>query len=604
MCRTENIYGPYGCEGGVGMSRKVKSDETIVRRAFVKLVPVQFFSIIVSGINGMIDSTIVARYMGADGMAAVGLFGPIGSIMGLMYIFVLGAQIKGCEYMGRGDKDKVQSIFSTIVVFFITFGLIVGGLMIVFASPLAHALGSSPDTHQMLVDYIRGYSVGIPAMFLMGLLMCFLQINDRSKLTYVGMMVMMGINIGLDLASALVFKNGLYGMGLATGLSCLLSAFIMLVDFFFGKDKKAVTFKWGNFCFNELGELALIGLPSAMFTIGVTIKAYIVNRMLIVTGGDDGLAVMNAENTLLTFLSAVPQAVANSTMLMAGIYFGQEDEASFKKLFRTTANLGLIMSGVLMVLTMLLRYPLSLIFFDTSEPVFAMCERMLLLMPAFLPINVIYNVLLKIYQAEGRSTFVNAFSLGENLLIALTAVVLGYAIGVDGMWLCLPVGEALAIVIIAMTVFTAAKKVTFNLNDWLRLDESFGLAEEDELSMSITDLAEIEDVSDSIDEFCRSKNCDARITFRLKLCIEELVRNIAEHGMESTDHIDINIIYKNEKFVTRVWDTCKLFDPKSQLDQFDAEDPCANIGIKMVAKMADEMTYISQFGFNILTIVL
>ena len=586
------------------MSGSIKPDETIVRRAFVKLVPVQFFSIIVSGINGMIDSTIVARYMGSDGMAAVGLFGPVGSIMGLMYIFVLGAQIKGCEYMGRGDRNKVQSIFSTIVVFFIAFGLAVGGLMMAFASPLAHALGSSPDTHQLLVDYIRGYSVGIPAMFLMGLLMCFLQINDRSKLSYTSMMVMMGVNIGLDLASALVFHSGLYGMGLATGLSCLLSALLMLADFFFGKDKKAVTFRWGNFCFNELGQLALIGLPSAMFTLGVTIKAYAVNRMLILTGGDDGLAVMNAENTLLTFLSSVPQAVANSTMLMAGIYFGQEDEASFKKLFRVTIRLGLIMSAVLMVLTMVLRYPLSLIFFNSSEPVFAMCERMLILMPAFLPINVIYNVLLKIYQAEGRSAFVNAFSLGENLLIALTAVVLGFTIGVDGMWLCLPVGEALAIAIIAVTVCIAAKKVSLGLNDWLRLDASFGLAEEDELSLSITDLDQIGGVSDSIDEFCRSKSCDARICFRLKLCIEELVRNIAERGMKSTDHIDINIIRKNDKFVARIWDTCKLFDPKSQLDQFDGEDPCANIGIKMVAKMADEMTYISQFGFNILTIVL
>ena len=588
----------------MAVSRGIKADETIVRRAFIKLVPVQFFSILVSGINGMIDSTIVAQYMGPDGMAAVGLFAPVASIMGLMNIFVVGAQIKGCEDMGRGDKAKVRSTFSTIVVFFMVFGLIVGGLLEAFASPLAHALGSSEYTHHMLVAYIRGYSVGIPAMFLLGLLMCFLQINDRAKLSYAGLMVMMGVNIGLDLASALVFDNGLFGMGLATGLSCLLSALVMLVDFFFEGEEKAVTFKWGNFCFNELGELALMGLPSAMFTIGVTVKAYVVNRMLITTIGDDGLSVMSAENTLLTFLSAVPQAVANSTLLMAGIYYGQEDGASLKKLFRTTMRLGLIMSGALMLLTMVFRQPVSLIFFDRADPEFILCQRMLLMMPAFLPVNVIYNVLLKIYQTEGRAAYVNAFALGENLLIALTSVVLGYAFGVDGIWLCLPVGEALAIAIIGVTVFISAKRVTFRPSDWLRLDESFGLAEDDELSMSVTGPEQISAVSESVGKFCRTKGCDARALYRLELCIEELVRNIAERGMKSSDHIDINIIYKDGRFTTRIWDTCKLFDPKSQLDQFDGEDPCANIGIKMVAKIADEMTYISQFGFNILTIVI
>ena len=581
-----------------------KSNAVIVKKAFSKLVPVQFFSIIVSGINGMIDSTIVARYMGAEGMAAVGLFGPVCSVMGLMYIFVLGAQIKGCEFLGRGDKKKVESIFSTIVVFFAAFGIIVGGLMIAFASPLAHALGSTTGTHQMLVDYIRGYCVGIPAMFLMGLLMCFLQINDRARLSYVGMAVMMAVNIGLDLAAALVFHNGLYGMGLATGLSCLLSAAVMLVDFFRDREKKAVSFRWGSFCFDQLPSLALLGLPSAMFTIGVTIKAYVVNRMLILTGGDAGLAVMNAENTLLIFLSAVPQAVANSTMLMAGIYFGQEDEASFKKLFHTTLKLGLIMSLLAMALTMLCRYPLSLIFFDRSEEVFVMCERMLLLMPAFLPINVIYNVLLKIYQAEGRKVYVNAFSLGENLLIALVSLVLGYLIGVDGLWLCLPVGEALAIGIIACTVFLSSKKVTFRLNDWLRLESSFGITEEDELSMSIRTITEIPMVSDSISEFCSAKGTDARTNYHLQLCIEEVLGNISGHGMTDKDHIDINIIYKNGKYTARIWDTCKLFDPRSQLDQFTETDPDVNMGIKMVAKIAEEMTYISQFGFNILTIVI
>ena len=570
----------------------------------MKLVPVQFISILVSSINGMIDSTIVARFMGADGMAAVGLFGPVGSIMGLMYIFVLGAQLKGCECMGRGEKDKVRSIFSTIVVFFTVVGAAAAFLMMTFASPLAHALGSTEGTHQMLVAYIRGYCVGIPGMFLMGLLMCFLQINDRAKLSYAGMAVMMALNTALDLATALVFHNGMFGMGFATGISCLAAAAVMLLDFFRNKEKKAVCFQWGNFCFHELWKLALLGLPSAMFTIGVTVKGYIVNRMLIVTGGDNALAVMNAENTLLGFLSAVPQAVANSTVLMAGIYYGQEDSASLKKLFTVTLKNGLLMSLVLMGLTMALRYPLSSIFFRPDSEAFVICERMLLLFPAFLPINVVYNVLIKIYQAEGRNLFVNIFALAENLLIALVAVLLGYTIGIDGMWISLPAGEFVALLVVSGTIFMAVKKLTFKMEDWLRLDQSFGVKQVDELSMSVTSLEDVSTVSSQIGEFCTSKGAEKKTVYHLELCVEELLRNIAEHGLGDKGHIDINILYKDGKYVTRVWDTCKLFDPRSQIDQFSDEDPCKNIGIKMVAKFADEMTYISQFGFNILTIVL
>jgi hypothetical protein len=51
-----------------------------------------------------------------------------------------------------------------------------------------------------------------------------------------------------------------------------------------------------------------------------------------------------------------------------------------------------------------------------------------------------------------------------------------------------------------------------------------------------------------------------------------------------------------------VRDYCRAFDPQKRLEQFDPEDPSKNVGIRMIARMAEEMNYQGSAGINTLLI--
>ncbi|MBP3873821.1 MAG: hypothetical protein J6E32_08890, partial [Lachnospiraceae bacterium] len=60
-----------------------RDTKAIVRRAYLRLMPVQVFGIAVTAINGFIDSVITSRFLGTEALAAIGFFGPIGMIIGI-----------------------------------------------------------------------------------------------------------------------------------------------------------------------------------------------------------------------------------------------------------------------------------------------------------------------------------------------------------------------------------------------------------------------------------------------------------------------------------------------------------------------------------------
>ena len=54
----------------------------------------------------------------------------------------------------------------------------------------------------------------------------------------------------------------------------------------------------------------------------------------------------------------------------------------------------------------------------------------------------------------------------------------------------------------------------------------------------------------------------------------------------------------------RLRDNCRAFDPTSWIKLHSSGDPPANIGIRMVCGMAEDIRYLSTMDLNVLTIKL
>ena len=75
------------------MSTNKMTNSDIIKKIYIKLLPVQVMVAIVAALNTLVDSIIAGNFLGKEVMAAMGLFSPIMTIFELSYVISVGAQI-------------------------------------------------------------------------------------------------------------------------------------------------------------------------------------------------------------------------------------------------------------------------------------------------------------------------------------------------------------------------------------------------------------------------------------------------------------------------------------------------------------------------------
>ena len=139
------------------------------------------------------------------------------------------------------------------------------------------------------------------------------------------------------------------------------------------------------------------------------------------------------------------------------------------------------------------------------------------------------------------------------------------------------------------------------------IPESFGVGEEDRISLSLHSMEEVIRISQTIQNFCLEKGIDRRRSYLAGLCMEEMAGNVVAHGFTADrkkHSVDVRVVYRDNGLILRLKDNCVAFDPAARREIVDPEDMTKNIGIRMVYGIAGSVSYQSVLGLNVLTVTL
>ena len=116
------------------------------------------------------------------------------------------------------------------------------------------------------------------------------------------------------------------------------------------------------------------------------------------------------------------------------------------------------------------------------------------------------------------------------------------------------------------------------------------------------DLSEIE----KIPSFIESLGLDEKTTDELNLAIEEAVTNIISYSSGKGD-IEINAKKKTDRVIVTLKDNGKPFDPTSTIEpdisSTPNDRPIGGLGIFLVRRLMDEVSYDRKDGVNSLTLI-
>ena len=577
----------------------MNNKSSIVKEMYLKLLPMQIIGIIVNAINSLIDSTVTSRVLGEKSLSAIGFFSPVATIIGVMSVFTVGIQILCGQFIGRCEKKKIESLFSTGVIFLTTVGLAITIFIYFAAVPLSGALGARGDIKPLLQSYMRGYAMGIVGQIFSGFCLQLLPYNNKTKLAYCGIGTLVTVNIMLDFVFPVFLHMGTYGMGLATAISYLASSALMFTGFL-SKDN-TVFFRFNKPDFKLLWKAAYRGIPSLTFTLGIALKGFILNRTIMKEVGYEMVAVMNVQGSLCGFLGAIPVGAASAYMVLASMFYGEDDRQSLTAAAKYAIRYGLILATAVVVLLSGGCSVISSIYFDKSSPSWAISRDMLLIFPCFLILNTVYSILSNTYHAEGRMKIVSTMSGVTQVTSVLIAVIGLKMIGPNGVWASYPLNEVVGITILLTIAFIHAHKIRFDHETIMMLDEDFGASEDDLMEFRVESMEDVINISDTIDKFCRSKGIRKRYSKYAGLCIEEMAGNTIKHGFVPGEnhHLDIRVVAR-DNITIRLRDDCRQFDPKTRIEQVKEDDLVSNFGIRLIAKVATDVIYQNSIGINTL----
>jgi Na+-driven multidrug efflux pump len=196
---------------------------------YARYVTLQVLGMVGLSVYILADTFFIARWLGADGLAALNIALPVFSVInGLALMLGMGG---GARFMLRkscGEYGEACQVFTRTVRIAAGFAGLIVLLGLVRAEAIASLLGADAETLGMTTVYLRTIMLCAPLFTANHILLSFLRNDGAPKLAMTSMLTGSFANIVLDWLMIYVLQWGMFGAAFATCLSPIISICVTL----------------------------------------------------------------------------------------------------------------------------------------------------------------------------------------------------------------------------------------------------------------------------------------------------------------------------------------------------------------------------------------
>ncbi len=289
-----------------------------------------------------VDSIIVGRFVGADALAAVG--GTATLINMLVKFFVglaSGATVIIAQYFGARNEDSLKKAVHTGMALSITGGLLLTVIGWMFAKPALHLINIPDDIFQSSLLYIRIYFLGMVPSLIYNLGAGILRAIGDSKRPQYFLIASCLVNILLDFVFVLGLNLNVAGVAIATVLSQVFSAFLVLYTLTHTTDIYHLNIKEISFDGPTFKEIIRIGLPAGGQSVLYSVSNLII-QSCVNSYGTSSIAAWTAFGKI----DALIWLVLESFGIAVTTFVGQNYGAKRFDRVKESVKISLILSGI------------------------------------------------------------------------------------------------------------------------------------------------------------------------------------------------------------------------------------------------------------------
>ena len=402
-----------------------------------------------TSIYSVVDGFFISNFAGKTAFAALNLIWPFLMILGGMgFMIGTGGTALVSRYLGAGQEERARRYFSMLVEFTALLGLILTAIGLIFMEPIARFLGATEEMIPDCVLYGRIVIAFNVAFMFQNVFQSFLVAAEKPRLGLVATVSAGVTNMVLDALLVGVFRWGLAGAALATGLSQTVGAVIPMVFFLNRENGSALHFSFTPMEVHPLLQACGNGASELMSNISGSIAAMVYNFQLLKFLGEDGVSAYGVIMYVGFIFVAIFVGYSIGSAPIISFHFGAENREELKNMFRKSYLLMAVWDIAMALAAYLLAGPLAKLFVGYDRQ---LCEltvhamRLHCLAFLFTGANIFTSSL---FTALNDGTVSAAVSFARSMVLQIaTVLLLPGLMGPDGLWLAALATDTCALVI-------------------------------------------------------------------------------------------------------------------------------------------------------------
>lgn len=438
---------------------KIKLSDHFTYSKLLRFVFPSIIMMIFTSIYGVVDGLFVSNFAGKTAFASINLVMPFVMILGgIGFMIGTGGTALVSKVLGEGKKEKANKIFTMMIIFTLLLGALLS-VIGMFSMPwVADFLGA---TEEMMADCIlygrivTGFTV---AFMLQNVFQSFLIAAEKPKLGLLATVLAGVTNMALDAIFIIVFKWGVAGAAIATGLSQCVGGIFPLI--YFSRDNSSLLRMT-----NTKLEIKLIlnacgnGSSELMSNISSSVVSMIYNFQLMKYVGEDGVSAYGVLMYVQFIFVAIYIGYAIGCAPITGYPFGAQNHGELKNMLRKSAFLSAISGIVLTILAIVLSSPLAKLFVGYDEELYELTRHAFSLF-AYSFLLAGFNIFTSsFFTALNNGAVSAAISFMRTLIFQTSSVlILPIFLGVDGIWWAITVAEVFAFILSLIFLFVKREK--------------------------------------------------------------------------------------------------------------------------------------------------
>ena len=423
------------------------SDHFTYARLFRFVLP-SIVMMVFTSIYGVVDGLFVSNFAGKTAFASINLIMPFLIILGATgFMLGTGGTALVSRVLGEGDKEHANKYFSMITLFGILLGVILTVVGVLAMRPMAILLGATEAMVDDCVLYGRIVVCFLTSFMLQNMFQSFLIAAEQPKFGLLITLAAGVTNMVLDALFVGVFRWGIAGAAIATGISQTVGGVVPLMYFLFSKSSP-LRLRWTEFEAQPLLRSCANGSSELMSNISGSLIGMLYNAQLMRFLGEDGVATYGVLMYVQFIFVAIDIGYSIGCAPIISYHYGARNHPELRNLLMKGLKVIGILGIVMTIAAISLSGTLANIFVGYDA---TLCEltRHAFHLFSFAFLLAGFNIFLSsFFTALNNGGVSAAISFLRTLVFqAASVILLPMALDVDGLWWAASAAEALAFVV-------------------------------------------------------------------------------------------------------------------------------------------------------------